>query len=157
MIDAAKSLALFEAKMESADRPSLRDYIRELGELNESLSTLEAVLWTQGTPDSRALNTVRVRYAQAERLWTACESDHEVFEGELVRLNSLSTATLLAKKVLADFPRLDQQFADGGALSPNKNYVSCRRLLRAIWADAKTQGHHLRSELRVSARSCSRR
>ena len=83
------------------------------------------------------LNAIRARYAQAEELWTACQNDSQVFEGELIRLKSLSAPTRLAKMVLAEFPKLNQEFRDGGALSPNKEYVSCRRLLSAIWADAK--------------------
>jgi len=147
--DAAKSLTLFEAKLEPAGRLSLQDYIREVAELNDSLSALDEVLWTHGARSPRVLKAIRARYAQAEELWTACDNDSEVFEGELIRSKSLSTATLLARKVLAEFPKLNQEFRDGGALSPNKSYVSCRRLLSAIWADAKAQGNHLRIELRV--------
>jgi hypothetical protein len=144
--EAVEALGSIEAKIESG-LPN-GDRVLEFDELNVALSALDEVLETQGMPDLRAqLRAIRVRYEQAEELWTACLTDSKVYRGELIPLKKGNIATLLALEVLTEFPELNQSFVDGGARSPDQNWASRSRLLSALGADARAQGKRLRTTL----------
>jgi hypothetical protein len=145
--DAVKA-ALISIEEKMGPGLSFEDFVRELDELNVSLSALDEILETQRAPGLQAqLKAIRARYEQAEELWTVCQTEIEVYEGELIPLKRVNIASLLARDVLTEFPELNQSFENGGARSADKRYASCRRLLSAIWADAMAQGKRLRTEL----------
>jgi hypothetical protein len=144
--DAIEALSLIEAKIESG--LLVGDRVPEFDELDVAISTLDEVLKTRGSPNLRKqLRTTWARYEQVEELWTVCLTESQVYKGELIPLKRANIASFLAREVLTEFPELDQSFADGGARSADGRWASCRRLLSALWADAKAQGKRLKTDV----------